>query len=294
MPRWAEATWRPVRNHGGARPRGQPSVVVMHHAVATGSLFGVFNGSRQASTDFWIARDGRCEQYVDTAMTSWGNGNANANQRGISVETEGCGAPPHNEPMTDAMVNTFARLLAWANRTHGIPLRKTEDFNTPGFGYHRMRGGFATACPCDVRLRMRDEIIRRASGGAPAPPPTPTAPEVFDMVATEVADNGMLHVFSVSADGSALFYTWQPKPGSWNGGQPGKRVASLSRMASAPSGRRIRGVAARKASNGSLHVFAWLDDGSLAYTFQPKGSTSWNGGAPGKGVAALSAFAPKP
>ena len=175
MARWSEAAWRPVKNHGGARPKGQPSVVVMHHAVANGSLYNVFNGSRQASTDFWIAKDGRCEQYVDTAMTSWGNGNSNANQRGISVETEGCGAAPHAEAMTDAMISTFARLLAWANRTHGVPLRKTEDYNVPGFGYHRMRGGPATGCPCDVRLRMRDEILRRAQGQAPSTPTPPPA-----------------------------------------------------------------------------------------------------------------------
>ena len=147
----------------------------MHHAVANGSLYNVFNGSRQAWTDFWIAKDGRCEQYVDTAMTSWGNGNSNANQRGISVETEGCGAAPHAEAMTEPMIATFARLLAWANRTHGIPLRRTDDYNVPGFGYHRMRGGPATGCPCDTRLKMRDEIIRRAQGQAPSTPTPPPA-----------------------------------------------------------------------------------------------------------------------
>lgn len=288
MARWADATWRPVRNHGGARPRGQPSVVVMHHAVATGSLFNVFNGSRQASTDFWIAKSGKCEQYVDTAMTSWGNGNSSANQRGISVETEGCGAAPHAEPMTDAMVNTFARLLAWANRTHGIPLRKTEDFSVPGFGYHRMRGGFATACPCDVRLRMRDEIIRRAQGGAPpAPPPQSTTEE--DLVTAAIAANGAFHVFALR-DGW-IWYTWQREgENAWNGGKAGQGPAGMIRFAPAAN---VVSINAATAKNGVLHLFARRRDGSVLYTWQPRGGSGWHGGKAGTSVAGLVAFAPK-
>jgi N-acetylmuramoyl-L-alanine amidase len=293
MARWSEAAWRPVKNHGGARPKGQPSIVVMHHAVANGSLYNVFNGSRQASTDFWIAKDGRAEQYVDTAMTSWGNGNSTANQRGISVETEGCGAAPHAEPMTDAMVNTFARLMAWANRTHGVPLRKTESFDTPGFGYHRMRGGFATACPCDVRLRMRDEILRRAQGQAPSPEQPPTTEEV-ELVTSAVADSGVFNVFVVGPARGTIWDTWQrPNENNWNGGAPGKSIAGLRRFAEAPQGRTIRGIEAEVAANGNLHVFATLDDGSTWYTWQAKGSTGWSGGQPGR-VAALAPFAPRP
>lgn len=284
MARWAEATWRPVKNHGGARPRGQPSVVVLHHAVANGSLYNVFNGSRQASTDFWIAKDGRCEQYVDTSMTSWGNGNSNANQRGISVETEGCGAAPHAEPMTEAMMNTFARLLAWANRTHGVPLRKTEDYNTPGFGYHRMRGGPATGCPCDVRLRMRDEILRRAGSGAPPTSPEPAPPEVVEMMASAVADDGTFHVWTVGPARSTAWLTFQkPNQNAWFGGEAGKKIAGFFKFADAPSGRTIRGITAEVAANGNLHFFMTLDNGDVHYRWQGKTSTDWSN---------LSMFAP--
>lgn len=213
MARWSEATWRPVKNHGGARPKGQPSIVVMHHAVMNGSLYNVFNGSRQASTDFWIAKDGRCEQYVDTAMTSWGNGSSTANQRGISVETEGCGPAPHAEPMTEPMINTFARLVAWANRTHGIPLRTTESYDQPGFGYHRMRGGPATACPCDVRKNMRSEILRRAQGQAPATPQPQPEPEDEEMLGN-LNYGGLTYVFNAMAQFVGV--TWQGKDGRWN------------------------------------------------------------------------------
>ena len=258
----------------------------MHHAVANGSLFNVFNGSRQASTDFWIAKDGRCEQYVDTAMTSWGNGNSTANQRGISVETEGCGAAPHAEPMTDAMVNTFARLMAWANRTHGIPLRKTESFDTPGFGYHRMRGGFATACPCDVRLRMRDEILRRAGSGAPGPGPSPepAPPEVIEMMASAVADDGTFHVWTVGPARETAWLTFQkPNQNAWFGGEAGKKIAGFFKFADAPKGRTIRGITAEVAANGNLHFFMTLDNGDVHYRWQGKTSTDWS---------SLSLFAP--
>jgi hypothetical protein len=178
MARWSEATWRPVKNHGGAMAKGRPITVTMHHAVANGSLFNVFNGSRKASTHFLIFKNGKAEQYVDTNVISWGG--VNHNPYCISVETEGCTVPPnYAEPMTEAMINTFARLLAWANKTHGIPLVKSESVSQPGFNYHRVRdAGAATGCPCNVRLNMRDEIIRRAKGQAPAPTPQPQQPEL--------------------------------------------------------------------------------------------------------------------
>jgi hypothetical protein len=275
MARWSGATWRPVRNHGGARPRGQPSVVVLHHAVAVGSLFGVFNGSRQASTDFWIARDGRCEQYVDTAMTSWGNGNANANQRGISVETEGCASPPHAEPMTEAMINTFARLMAWANQTHGVPLRLTDSYNTPGFGYHRMAGGPATGCPCDVRKNTRSEILRRAQGGAPAP--EPPRPEETEMMTSAVADDGTLHVWTVGPARQTAWLTFQrPNQNAWWGGQAGRRIAGFFKFADAPKGRTIRGITCERAANGNLNWFMTLDTGDVWFRWQGRGSTDWS------------------
>jgi len=47
-------------------------------------------------------------------------------------------------------------------------------------------------------------------------------------------------------------------------------------------------------SAGALHVFVEAKDGSVWYTWQRKGETSWQGGAAGKSVAALQPFAPAP
>jgi predicted chitinase len=45
---------------------------------------------------------------------------------------------------------------------------------------------------------------------------------------------------------------------------------------------------------GALHVFVEAKDGSIWYTWQRKGETSWQGGAAGKGPAGLQQFAPAP
>lgn len=47
-------------------------------------------------------------------------------------------------------------------------------------------------------------------------------------------------------------------------------------------------------NDGAFHVFVERADGSVDYTYQKKGDTSWQGGKPGVGVAALQNFAPAP
>jgi hypothetical protein len=222
---------------------------------------------------------------------------------------EGCGrdvrgihSPPHNtdgwgccvlQPSTGAGVPTapispaakaaVRTLYDWLGSVAGRPLSQW---------WHGR--DYATACPGpDLREWVAGGM--QVPGGATSPPtptPTPTTEEV-DMLTSAVADNGTLHVFGATAGG--VFYTFQPQGKTgWNGGQAGKRVATLQAFAPAPSGKKISGLSACKASNGALHLFAEMTDGTVFYTWQPKGSSAWNGGAPGKGVAALTAFAPKP
>lgn len=61
-----------------------------------------------------------------------------------------------------------------------------------------------------------------------------------------------------------------------------------------PTEDEIMALAACVADNGTMHVFYEADDGSVWYTYQPKGKTDWNGGKPGKQLAGLSPFAPNP
>lgn len=171
MARWNQATWQGLpRNHG---PALRPTAVTLHHQAGSGNPYNIYL-ARGVSAHFWIRRDGRVWQHVDTGRQSWHGRNHNGSA--IGVETEGCGAPPHAEPLTDAQLTAFGDLMRWANRTHGIPLQESNAVGAPGLNYHRARGfSGATACPCDVRRNARAEILRRARSG-PSPQPAPPAP----------------------------------------------------------------------------------------------------------------------
>lgn len=163
MARWNAATWQPLpRNFGGTL---RPVAVTLHHQAGSGNPFSIYL-SRGVSAHFWIRRDGRVWQHVDTSRQAWHG--MNHNQSSIGVETEGCGAPPHNEPLTNAQLNAFANLMRWANQAHGIPLQLSEAVGQRGLNYHNARGfSGSTACPCAVRRNARPEILRRARGNNP-------------------------------------------------------------------------------------------------------------------------------
>ena len=102
------------------------------------------------------------------------------------------------------------------------------------------------------------------------------------MVATAVAKNGNLHVFVVGQARQTVWLTFQPgDSNNWHGGEPGRRIAGLFRFADAPQGRTIRGIAAERAQNGNLHLFATLDDGSTFYAWQAANSSAWSGAGQG-------------
>jgi N-acetyl-anhydromuramyl-L-alanine amidase AmpD len=165
------ADWRPIAaNTGGAlRPIG----LILHHAVADGSLFNFFNSpAAQVSAHFWVAQDGTVEQYVDSEVVAWHGMALNAAYCG--VETEGCSESPYAEPMTEAMVAALAVLYAEGALRHGWPNALAEATGQPGFGYHRME--VATGCPCDVRLARRPDVLARAFSGATPPAPGPLPP----------------------------------------------------------------------------------------------------------------------
>jgi hypothetical protein len=125
--------------------------------------------SRDVSAHFWIPIAGEPVQHVDTNVRAW-HGMDNHNGSSIGVETEGCGAEPYADPLTEHQLALFGELMAWAHATHGIPLVLSESTSTPGLNYHRCQGGPATGCPCDVRVNARAEILRRAGGATPTPP----------------------------------------------------------------------------------------------------------------------------
>jgi hypothetical protein len=164
--RWPGADYQPVTQCSGIL---EPVAVCLHHQAGNGNPASVY-AARNVSAHFWLPKSAavRPVQHVDTGVRAW-HGGGTLNDTSIGVETEGCGSPPHAEPLNEYQLDSFAGLMAWAHGAHGIPLQKSETATTPGLNYHRCQGGFNTACPCDVRVNQRDEILRRAGGAAPAP-----------------------------------------------------------------------------------------------------------------------------
>ncbi len=127
------AAWRPVQNHGGnmAAHLG----LILHVQEGLGSLQGWFNNpNSQVSSTFWVAKGGALEQYVDADWNAWaqaaGNGQYN------SAETEGF----HGEALTDAQIQTLAKLYAWGQHVYGWPLQLADSPGQAGFGWHGMGG----------------------------------------------------------------------------------------------------------------------------------------------------------
>lgn len=226
MARWPAARWNPVSTCG---PGGlRPIAVTLHHQVGRGDPAGVYE-ARRVSAHFWIPYAGDPVQHVDTGVRAWHGGTEALNGNCIGVETEGCATSPHAEPMNDHQLTLFGDLMRWANATHGIPLVLSEMATSPGLNYHRCRGGFATACPCQVRVDARAEILRRAGGGgAPAPTPTTKGHGMIDHTPDGKGYFQVLRDGAVYAHGSAVF-----KGGANQAGhlRPGGQIVGISACA---------------------------------------------------------------
>jgi hypothetical protein len=211
MARFDCALWRPIgANYGGYK--SAQFGLVLHHAVATGSLWSFFNNpSAQVSAEFWVSRAGVIEQYLDTEIVAWHGKQLNDTYCG--VETEGCLASSnYAEPMPEAMVDALGRLYAEGVRRHGWVNALANTDGQLGFGYHRM--AVNTACPCDVRLNRRSEILARAVGTPPTPGPVPkttiTRGKDGEDV-TSLEDETFLHVWGMI--GQQPYHWWQFLPG---------------------------------------------------------------------------------
>lgn len=206
MARWPGAIYQPVAQCSGTL---RPIAVCLHHQAGSGNPASVY-ASRDVSAHFWLPRAGTPVQHVDTGVRAW-HGGGTLNDTSIGVETEGCGSPPHADPLTEHQLNSFGALMAWANQTHGIPLVLSEAATTAGLNYHNCSGGFNTACPCDVRKNARSEILRRAGAGGTLPPPRQE--EENNMVLTDQVSGGTWVAYD---DGAVHTLDGAPYLGSTN------------------------------------------------------------------------------
>jgi hypothetical protein len=164
-----------IESHGQRR-------VVLHTAVSNASSkFKDMNVPGNETSHFYINRQGKVEQYVDTAIRS--SANFEGNPDCITIESwdgfgevwhDGDPVPPWNDDQLDGLVT----LVAWLCMTHDIPVQKVPSSlpGTRGIGWHRigidgnfpatgaLRGrvkdgehwskSFGKLCPGDAKIRQ--------------------------------------------------------------------------------------------------------------------------------------------
>jgi N-acetylmuramoyl-L-alanine amidase len=190
------AVWRPLPNASKTRLAAY-DITCIHTMV--GSLAGTDSYFRNPATGvnshFGTGGDGTIYQWVDTAYRSAAN--LNGNDHIVSIENADMGpqfaawntndgnAVPAFPP---AQMEAIAKILAWVNKTHGIPLGLIPNSvrGNRGTGYHRQGiAGYMAAggekwsnaagkvCPGNRRVAQIQPIIDRArqiAGGATTNP----------------------------------------------------------------------------------------------------------------------------
>lgn len=182
MARMPGAVW--LGEHSPKTPMSRYDIVCIHTIVGYAPAH---------AAHFSTHDDGRIGQSRDTKYRSAAN--LEGNHRVIAIENED-GAK--DIPLTDKQIDACAKILAWAHKTHGVPLqlcpnskpgsrglayhRQGVDGNFGGYRYPgRVAGGekwstsFGKVCPRDKRIAQLPEILRRAKliVNPPAPKPAP-------------------------------------------------------------------------------------------------------------------------
>jgi len=187
--------------------------LVLHVQVGTGDCYGEFSvPANQASSTWWVAKDGTLVQYVDSDLIAWTQAGGNSTWNG--VETEGY----PTEALTNPQILTLARIYVWGHQTYGWPLVMTDDVNGAGFIWHGAGGmawGGHPGCPGDLRKAQRAAVLYIA--GLVLNPPTPTYSQESNMIASTPSGNGywILH-----SDGSVWSFGDAQYFGGLNPGAP--------------------------------------------------------------------------
>ncbi len=168
---------------GSTDPDIKPIGVILHVAESnSSSLFDYFNGpSGGIESHFYIRTDGSVEQYRDTAFEADANYHGNRFIKDgvavgyISVETQGL----ELGEWSPAQLAAIKDLLLWANKEHGIPLKRCASATDPGIGYHTMFGApgpwtpASKSCPGPQRKMQFANVLVpwMATALSPATPP---------------------------------------------------------------------------------------------------------------------------
>jgi hypothetical protein len=177
-----DVVWDPLPENR-TEPYINPSQIIIHTAVDGNLNIPDYFRRRDVYVEshFWITRDGRITQMMDTHRQA--DANYRANYSAISVETEDDG-DPEGIPWTNAQIGSLVRVIQWASATHGIPIERCRSSTAPGVGWHSMwsyptdpinlRGrpvaspwttALGKTCPGRTRIRQLVEtVLPRAAG----------------------------------------------------------------------------------------------------------------------------------
>jgi hypothetical protein len=192
MPLYPGAVFKPTQ-FGGRTPRNRQERGVLHVAVSRARALAPWN---ENTWHFYVAADGYCEQYVDTAFRAWAD--VTANDDAIAIETAGgvgTSDQVNAERWTGPQAARLADLMRWAQATDGVPFTLLPDSlpGRTGWGPHRLgidpwrvSGGEVWSssrgklCPGDAKVAQIPELLTVARGGVtPRPPgPNPVPPPV--------------------------------------------------------------------------------------------------------------------
>lgn len=209
MARMPGTTW--LGEHAPVQSNGQRLRMSRYDVVCVHTIVGY---APAHAAHFSVEADGTILQSRDTLYRS--GANLDGNHRIIAIENEDHGSAfgawnvnnGHAVPsLTAAQVEANAKILAWAHKTHGVPLQLCPNSKSTsrGLAYHRqgIDGNFADydypgrvsggevwttsrgkVCPGDRRISQRPAILARAKKIVAGGTPTPTEPE-DDMPYTE-------------------------------------------------------------------------------------------------------------
>lgn len=172
---------KPGVNHWSGRDGHPVEAVVLHVAEGTeaGTTSWFSNPASEASSHYFICKDGRVLRFVREEDTAWTNGKVqrpnladpliarwvgagiNPNRRTISVETERF----WRERLTPAQLAATAALVADIHRRHGLPTDGSRLL-----GHNEIDSVDRARCPSLSRAEW-DALVAALNAPPPTPPP---------------------------------------------------------------------------------------------------------------------------
>lgn len=149
-----------ITNKTKGQMRGHMGLVVhcdgVDNTIADNNWF--HNPKAQVSAHFGCRNDGTLVQWVDTDDTAWAE--MAGNHYWVSCEFESKG-----EPLTQAQIESGAKLFAWLHHQHSFALQLTSDPSREGLGHHSMGGedwGGHEYCPGNRIIEQKPDVLHRA------------------------------------------------------------------------------------------------------------------------------------